>query len=77
MTKGGQARVEPHPPGEGTHGVALSRHERLEIEDTLPGIDLGDLGQHVALTARRQRELAERREEVVMTALGARPKVLH
>ena len=40
----------------------------------LPGIDLRDLGQHVALTAGRQAELAERREEMVMGALSARLK---
>ena len=82
LAKRGEARVEPHLPSEGAHRVALPRDKRLEVEDMLPGIDLRDLGQHVALTggrraAGRQAELAERREEVVMAALGARLKALH
>jgi hypothetical protein len=42
----------------------------------LPGVEPGDLGQHVALTAGRQAELAERREEMVMApAAGARDRM--
>ena len=83
LAERGEAPVEPHAPGEAAHLVALPRDERLEVEDVLPGIDLRDLGQHVALPGRRrgragrEAELAERREEVVMAALSARLEALH